>query len=188
MNALAAPAHARAELPLDLDELRAAWLPAVQRAGDDWTPWVGNAKPTIADPFMQATGTSGFINPLTLNVALASDLLWFERPFDIAHEWSHDAAYAREDEANYLAIVTCSALARSGDAILGMVRALSLPAAKTPLRAPRVRSARLARLCGVTQTRRASYQRNARALVVADVQRLLEEQPHQRRELQTTTK
>jgi Protein of unknown function (DUF3810) len=106
MNALAAAAHARAELPLDLDELRAAWLPAVQRAGDDWTPWVGNAKPTIADPFMQATGTSGFINPLTLNVALASDLLWFERPFDIAHEWSHDAAYAREDEANYLAIVT----------------------------------------------------------------------------------
>ncbi len=61
-----------------------------------------------------ATGTSGFINPLTLNVALASDLLWFERPFDLAHEWSHDAAYAREDEANYLAIVTCSALARSG--------------------------------------------------------------------------
>jgi hypothetical protein len=106
MNALAAAAHARAELPLDLDELRAAWLPAVQRAGDGWTPSVGNAKPTIADPFMQATGTSGFINPLTLNVALASDLLWFERPFDIAHEWSHDAAYAREDEANYLAIVT----------------------------------------------------------------------------------
>jgi hypothetical protein len=106
MNALAAPAHARAELPLDLDKLRAAWLPGVQRAGDDWTPSVGNAKPTIADPFMLASGTSGFINPLTLNVALASDLLWFERPFDIAHEWSHDAAYAREDEANYLAIVT----------------------------------------------------------------------------------
>jgi Protein of unknown function (DUF3810) len=106
MNALAAPAHARAELPLDLNALRAAWLPAIARAGDDWTPSVGNAKPTIADPFMLATGTSGFINPLTLNVALASDLLWFERPFDIAHEWSHDAAYAREDEANYLAILT----------------------------------------------------------------------------------
>ncbi|MGA8098711.1 MAG: DUF3810 family protein, partial [Candidatus Cybelea sp.] len=115
MNALAAPAHARAELPLDLDELRAAWLPAVQRAGDDWTHSVGHAKPTIADPFMLATGTSGFINPLTLNVALASDLLWFERPFDIAHEWSHDAAYAREDEANYLAIV---ATLRSPDPVL----------------------------------------------------------------------
>lgn len=107
LNALAVPAHARATMPLDLSALRAAWLPAVQRAGDDWTPAVGAPKPTVADPFMLATGTSGFINPLTLNVALASDLLWFERPFDLAHEWSHDAAYAREDEANYFAILTC---------------------------------------------------------------------------------
>jgi hypothetical protein len=106
MNALAAAAHARAAQALDLDALRAEWLPAVQRAGDDWTPRVGPPKPTVADPFMLATGTSGFINPLTLNVAMASDLLWFERPFDLAHEWSHDAAYAREDEANYLAIIT----------------------------------------------------------------------------------
>jgi len=107
MNLLAPSAHALAVAPLDYDVLRAAWLPAVQRAGDDWTPSVGAPKPTIADPFMLATGTSGFVNPFTLNVALASDLLWFERPFDLAHEWSHDAAYAREDEANYLAIVTC---------------------------------------------------------------------------------
>ncbi len=107
MNALAAAAHAHAAQPLDLEALRATWLPAVQRAGDEWTPRVGAPKPTVADPFMLATGTSGFINPLTLNVAMASDLLWFERPFDLAHEWSHDAAYAREDEANYLAILTC---------------------------------------------------------------------------------
>jgi hypothetical protein len=107
LNELAATAHARAADPLDIVALREAWLPAVQRGGDDWMPAVGAPKPTIADPFMMATGTSGFINPLTLNVALASDLLWFERPFDLAHEWSHDAGYAREDEANYLAIVTC---------------------------------------------------------------------------------
>ena len=107
MNALAETAHAHATQPLDLVALRAAWLPAVQRAGDTWAPLVGSAKPTVADPFMIATGTQGFINPYTLNVATASDLLWFERPFDYAHEWSHVAAYAREDEANYLAIVTC---------------------------------------------------------------------------------
>ena len=107
MNALAESAHARASVPLDLAALRAAWLPAVQRVGDTWAPLVGAAKPTVADPFMLATGTEGFINPFTLNVATASDLFWFERPFDYAHEWSHVAAYAREDEANYLAIVTC---------------------------------------------------------------------------------
>jgi hypothetical protein len=115
MNALAAAAHAHANEPLDITAIRAAWLPVVQRGGDDWAPSVVGPKPTIADPFMLATGTSGFINPYTLNVAMASDLLWFERPFDLAHEWSHDAAYAREDEANYFAIVTCL---RSNDPVL----------------------------------------------------------------------
>ncbi|MBV9700679.1 MAG: DUF3810 family protein [Candidatus Eremiobacteraeota bacterium] len=107
LNALAAAAHSRASVPLDTAALYSAWLPAVMRAGNDWTALVSLPKPTLADPFMVASGTSGFINPLTLNVALASDLLWFERPFDLAHEWSHDAAYAREDEANYLAILAC---------------------------------------------------------------------------------
>ena len=107
MNALAPAAHARAGVPLDTARLRDAWLPVVRRGGDMWNPRVGGPKATIADPFMVATGTSGFINPFTLNVQVASDLLWFERPFDLAHEWSHVAAYAREDEANYLAILTC---------------------------------------------------------------------------------
>jgi hypothetical protein len=106
LNALAPAAHAESHT-LDVAMLRAAWLPVVRRAGDRWIPQTGAPKPTIADPFMMATGTSGFINPLTLNVQLSSDLFWFERPFDLAHEWSHDAAYAREDEANYLGIVTC---------------------------------------------------------------------------------
>lgn len=106
LNALAPAAHAAPHV-LDIDALRAAWLPVVRRAGDRWIPQTGAPKPTVADPFMIATGTSGFINPLTLNVQTASDLFWFERPFDLAHEWSHDAAYAREDEANYLAVVTC---------------------------------------------------------------------------------
>jgi hypothetical protein len=106
LNALAPAAHAGAHV-LDIAQLRSSWLPVVQRAGDRWTPQTGDPKPTIAAPFMMATGTSGFINPLTLNVQLAPDLFWFERPFDLAHEWSHDAAYAREDEANYLGIVTC---------------------------------------------------------------------------------
>lgn len=107
MNALAPAAHVRAGEALDLNALRATWLPVVQRGGDAWTPQVGAPKFTLADPIMNANGTSGFINPLSLTIQTASDLLWFERPFDIAHEWSHVAAYAREDEANYLAALTC---------------------------------------------------------------------------------
>ncbi|MGH7736696.1 MAG: DUF3810 family protein [Candidatus Tyrphobacter sp.] len=107
MNALAPAAHARALRAPDIDALRAAWLPVVQRAGDTWTPHVGSPKFTLANPIMNLNGTSGFINPLSLTVQTASDLLWFERPFDLAHEWSHLAGYAREDEANYLAALTC---------------------------------------------------------------------------------
>ena len=115
MNRLAAPAHALASAPLDISGLYAAWLPVVRAGGDGWTPLTGAPKPTLADPFMTATGTSGYLNPLTLDVHLASDLLWFERPFDLAHEWSHAAGYAREDEANFLAIVSC---ARSNDPVV----------------------------------------------------------------------
>jgi hypothetical protein len=113
MNRLAPIAHG--SQTFDLGALREAWLPVVAAGGDTWTPEVGDPKPTIADPFMNATGTSGYINPFMLTSQLASDLLWFERPFDLAHEWSHVAAYAREDEANYLAILTCT---RSKDPVL----------------------------------------------------------------------
>jgi len=115
MNRLAPQAHLRGAQPLDLDALYAAWLPVVQSGGDSWVPRTGAPKPTLADPFMTATGTEGYINPLALDVHLASDLLWFERPFALAHEWSHVAGYAREDEANFLAIVSCL---RSNDPVV----------------------------------------------------------------------
>ncbi|MHB8179007.1 MAG: DUF3810 family protein [Vulcanimicrobiaceae bacterium] len=107
INALAPLAHAQAKQPLNLVALRKAWLPVVQRFGDDWKPHVGAPKFTLAEPFMVANGTSGFINPLTLEAQLAPDLFWFERPFDLAHEWTHIAGFAREDEANYAAVLTC---------------------------------------------------------------------------------
>lgn len=108
VNRLAPLAHRQLARPLDLEALYGVWLPVVQAGGDRWTPLTGAPKPTLADPFMTATGTSGYINPLGLDVHLASDLLGFERPFALAHEWSHIAGYAREDEANFLAIVSCT--------------------------------------------------------------------------------
>jgi hypothetical protein len=109
MNALAAPAHRIHEsgARVGVAQLNAAWLPVVQRLGDRWTPRVGPAKVTVAGWFMDATGTSGFTSPFTLETYLAPDLLWFERPFVQSHEWSHAAGYNREDEANYIAAITC---------------------------------------------------------------------------------
>jgi hypothetical protein len=119
INRLARPAHALNDnaprgAALAFELLRNAWLPVVQRLGDRWTPEVGPAKPTLAGFFMDKNGTSGFTSPFTLETQLAPDLLWFERPFSQAHEWSHVAGYNREDEANYIAALTCM---RDSDAV-----------------------------------------------------------------------
>ena len=108
MNVLAPIAHRTENEDESLyDALLVAWEPVVERLGDDWTPRVYAAKPTLAGWFMDRSGTSGFTNPFTLETQLAPDLLWFERPFSQAHEWSHVAGFNREDEANYIAAVTC---------------------------------------------------------------------------------
>ncbi len=108
INRLAPLAHAQQRGDdLDIADLRAAWLPVVQRLGDQWTPEVHAAKPALAGWFMDKSGTSGFTNPFTLETQLAPDLLWFERPFSQAHEWGHVAGFNREDEANYIAVLTC---------------------------------------------------------------------------------
>lgn len=112
LNRLAPQAHAlQTAAPgysaLNYELLQNAWLPVVQRLGDRWTPVVGPAKSTLAGFFMNANGTSGFTNPFTLETQLAPDLLWFERPFNQAHEWSHAAGFNRESEANYIAALTC---------------------------------------------------------------------------------
>ncbi len=108
MNRLARAAHAQQRADdLDIEQLRAAWMPVVERLGDGWTPRVHAAKSPLAGWFMDKSGTSGFTNPFTLETQLAPDLLWFERPFSQAHEWSHVAGFNREDEANYIAVLTC---------------------------------------------------------------------------------
>jgi hypothetical protein len=131
LNSLAPAAHARKTEIVNLAALRANWLPVAERAGDDWSPRTISPKATLAGSFMDLNGTSGFINPLSLTPQLAPDLLWFERPFDLAHEWSHLAGYAREDEANYLAAITCL---RSRDPVVRYSGWIELFLALPPLR------------------------------------------------------
>jgi len=46
-------------------------------------------------------------NPLFLEVILNPDLLPFERPDVLAHEWGHLAGYADESEASFVAWLAC---------------------------------------------------------------------------------
>src|SRR5262249_33088986 len=52
-------------------------------------------------------GISGMTNPYLLETLVERDLLPFERPFVVAHEWSHLAGFADESEANFVGWLTC---------------------------------------------------------------------------------
>jgi hypothetical protein len=72
-------------------------------------------KRTLLDWYFRRAGVSGMTDPYFLETLIASDVLPFERPFVLAHEWSHIAGIANEGEANFvgwLACVRASAAAR----------------------------------------------------------------------------
>ena len=68
----------------------------------------GRPKWSILDVYFKAAGVEGMTEPLFLETLVAGDLLPFERPFVIAHEWSHLAGFADEGEANFLGWLTCT--------------------------------------------------------------------------------
>ena len=67
----------------------------------------GNPKPIFLSEFMSYTGITGVYFPYTaeanVNMKNNSSML----PSTISHEMAHQRGYAREDEANYIAYVTC---------------------------------------------------------------------------------
>jgi hypothetical protein len=60
-------------------------------------------KRTFLDPFFTAADISGMFVPFTYETYIASDVLWFEYPFTLEHEWAHAAGIARESDANFVA-------------------------------------------------------------------------------------
>lgn len=60
-------------------------------------------KRTIMDWYFTSAGVTGMFVPFTYETYLASDLLWFEYPFTLEHEWGHVAGIARESDANFVA-------------------------------------------------------------------------------------
>jgi hypothetical protein len=67
----------------------------------------GRPKQSALDWYFQRAGVSGMTDPFFLETLIAEDLLPFERPFVIAHEWSHLAGLADEGEANLGGWITC---------------------------------------------------------------------------------
>jgi len=61
----------------------------------------------FVQPFFARAGFDGMINPLALETIVHRDLLPFERPFVLAHEWAHLAGHADEAEASAVGWLAC---------------------------------------------------------------------------------
>jgi hypothetical protein len=67
----------------------------------------GRPKATLLDAYFTRAGVSGMTDPFFLETLLASNLLPFEVPAVLAHEWGHLAGLARESDASFFGLVVC---------------------------------------------------------------------------------
>jgi hypothetical protein len=85
----------------------------------------------LMTPFFMWTGVDGMINPLALETIVHPDLLPFERPFVLAHEWAHLSGEADEAEASAVGWLACmhgpAPLAYSASLYLIMEARVALP-------------------------------------------------------------
>ena len=109
VNALHDPA--RKDAGLTGEPLIAAMHPAFARAeqmlGSGWHVTPGRPKVSLIGRTFPLSGVDGMINPFGLEVILNPEVLPFERPFVLAHEWAHLAGHAPESEASFVAFVAC---------------------------------------------------------------------------------
>ena len=88
--------------------LAAGFARAVREAGIGWNVVPARPKRTILDWYLPVrAGVDGMTDPFFLETLVAGNILPFERPFVVAHEWSHLAGIADEGEANYTAWRSC---------------------------------------------------------------------------------
>lgn len=82
---------------------------ALQQLGYPVTTVVGRPKVSrFLTPFFTAAGVTGMVNPLVLESIVHPELLPFERPMVLAHEWAHLAGVADEADASAVAWLACT--------------------------------------------------------------------------------
>jgi hypothetical protein len=109
VNELYGPAHAAGFGSADAidPELAAAFARAVNEVGGPRRVEVARPKQSLLDWYFRRAAVSGMTDPFLLEILVASDVLPFERPFVVAHEWSHVAGIAHEGEANFVSWLAC---------------------------------------------------------------------------------
>jgi hypothetical protein len=87
--------------------LSAAFARATREAGIPRAIVVARPKRTVLDWYFRRAGVDGMTDPFFLETLVAGSVLPFERPFVVAHEWSHLAGIADEGEANFVGWLAC---------------------------------------------------------------------------------
>ena len=111
LNVLYAPADTvpwptLGELP---DRLAGGFDRVQRQLGAPRTAVAGRPKVTVLTAYFRRAGIDGMMNPFSLEVLVNHTVLPYERPFLVAHEWSHLAGYANEAEASFVGFLTCLA-------------------------------------------------------------------------------
>lgn len=69
----------------------------------------GKPKIVLASKLMSYAGIAGIFFPFTIEANVNGDVPDASFPSNIAHEMAHQRGYAREDEANFISYLTCTA-------------------------------------------------------------------------------
>ena len=104
INAGYAAAHAS---PTDLHALDTSFADVQGALGATRLAVTGLPKRSLLTFYFRRAAIDGMTDPWFLEIIVNPDVLEFERPFVIAHEWGHLAGYANEAEANFIAWMTC---------------------------------------------------------------------------------
>jgi hypothetical protein len=109
LNRLYAPAHAELGPPsvFVVDPSLAAAFARAARETAAHAVVVARPKRTGLAWYFRLAAVDGMTDPFFLETLVRGDLLPLERPFVVAHEWSHLAGAAHEGEANFLGWLAC---------------------------------------------------------------------------------
>lgn len=89
------------------NQLHASLNEAVKQLGNRRGIVAAIPKTSLLNFYLAAAGIEGFVNPFGHEVILNREALPFEKPFLLAHEWSHLAGFADESEANFVGLLAC---------------------------------------------------------------------------------
>ena len=89
------------------DNLGPAFQSTQRTLGSESTVIVGRPKHSVLTTYFNWSAIDGMLNPFFLEVLINENILPFERPSVIAHEWAHLAGYADESEASFVGWLAC---------------------------------------------------------------------------------